>query len=78
MRMRVWKWLRRIAGACLRLPPVSVKTAAFEIRGPTVGDVIRILRELHKRDAPRPARKLGGREKGKRSAHHSERPGSRP
>lgn len=70
--------MRWLAAAFPQIPTASVKTERFEIKGATAGEVVRIIRELREDAKPRRVRRLGGRTRGTRSAHHSERPDRRP
>ncbi len=72
------EWMKWLAAAFPQIPTASVKTERFEIKGATAGEVVRIIRELREDAKPRRVRRLGGRRRGTRSAHHSERPDRRP
>lgn len=72
------EWMKWLAAAFPQIPKASVKTERFEIKGATAGEVIRMMRALREDDEPRRVRRLRGRRRGTRSAHHSERPDRRP
>ena len=80
----MWKAMtecvRWLAATLPQVPTASVKTDRFEIKGATAGSVIRMLQALKDyEDKPRRSvRGLGGRRRGTRSAHHSERTDRRP
>lgn len=76
----VTKGMRWLAATLPQVPTASLKTDRIEIKGATAESVIRMLEALKEyEDKPqRSVRGLGGRRRGTRSAHHSERPDRRP
>ena len=72
------EWLTWLTAHLRLISSTSVKTGRYEIRTATVGGALRLLRELDKDGNGGRVRRLDGRRRGTRSAHHSERPDRRP